>query len=272
MIPKYIRMINLLLFISFAAENKTHMLSINKIKLIRSLRLKKYRDEHQLFVAEGSRLVTDLSSGFQCERLIITEKWKNSEHLFDACETIITDEKNFAKVSLQQEPQGMMGVFRMKQQVFPEQIEKKLYLALDDIQDPGNLGTIIRIADWFGIRDIFCSLKTADHYNPKVVQSCMGALARVNLHYLDLAVFLSELKDIPVYGAMLDGENIYKKELSEHGIIVMGNEGNGISPETAKQVTGKILIPCFPEGVQTSESLNVAIATAIICGEFRRRL
>lgn len=248
------------------------MLSNNKIKLIRSLRIKKYRDEHQLFVAESSRLVTDLASGFNCEMLIVTDKWKDSKDLINAAESILTDESTYAKISLQHEPQGIMGVFRMRKTALPVNIEKKLYLALDDIQNPGNLGTIIRIADWFGIKDIFCSLNTADHYNPKVVQSCMGALARVNVHYLDLSTFLSGLGDMPIYGAMLEGESLYKNKLSEYGVIVMGNEGNGITTETAKQVTNKLLIPCFPEGEQTSESLNVAIATAIICSEFRRRM
>ena len=145
-------------------------------------------------------------------------------------------------------------------------------LALDDVQDPGNLGTIIRIADWFGIHHIICSTGTADAFSPKVVQATMGAIARVKIHYTDLPSYLSTLpKGTPVYGTFLEGDDIYTLPLSDHGIIVMGNEGNGISPATAKAVTDKLFIPNWPEGAKTSESLNVAVATAITCSEFRRR-
>jgi TrmH family RNA methyltransferase len=141
------------------------------------------------------------------------------------------------------------------------------------VQDPGNLGTIIRIADWFGIRNIVCSHDTADCYNPKVVQASMGAIFRVRMHYLDLAVFLAEgsQNKVPVYGTFMEGENIYQSGLSANGILVMGNEGNGISPKIEKLVQHKIHIPSFSFGETGSESLNVATATAICCSEFRRR-
>ncbi len=247
------------------------MLSRAKIKLIRSLRLKKIRDDLRLFTAEGIRLVEDLLPDFECEMLIITPKWAGQATAFRSRELIVASEEEYSAVSQQHTPQGVMAVFRMKELFAPGDIAQQLTLALDDIQDPGNLGTIIRIADWFGIRNIFCSLQTADAYNPKVVQSSMGALARVNLHYVDLPVFLTSHNDIPIYGTALDGMNIYQSALTQHGIIVMGNEGNGISAETAKQVTSKILIPCFPENEPTSESLNVAVVTAVVCAEFRRR-
>ena len=148
-----------------------------------------------------------------------------------------------------------------------------LYLALDGVQDPGNLGTIIRIADWFGITDIFCSNETADIYNPKVVQATMGSIARVKLHYTDLKKLIGSLPpDYPIYGTLLDGTDIYKENLSAKGIIVMGNEGNGISPEIRKVINRKLLIPNYPIGRETAESLNVAIATAVTCAEFRRRM
>jgi len=146
-----------------------------------------------------------------------------------------------------------------------------LCLALDEVQDPGNLGTIIRIADWFGIEHIFCSQGTADVYNPKVVQATMGALARVHVHYVNLSELIDSLPDIPVYGTFLDGTNIYEQELSQTGIIVMGNEGNGISPEVRKVINRRLYIPNYPANRPTSESLNVAVATAITCAEFRRR-
>ncbi|HEY5590199.1 MAG TPA: RNA methyltransferase, partial [Paludibacter sp.] len=148
-----------------------------------------------------------------------------------------------------------------------------LSLALDDVQDPGNLGTILRIADWFGISDVFCSEYTADAYSPKTVQATMGALARVKIHSVNLAEFLQNCSDIlPIYGTLMNGENIYNKTLTQQGIIVMGNEGNGISATIEKFVSERLLIPNFPAGQVTSESLNVGVATALVCGEFRRRV
>jgi len=144
-------------------------------------------------------------------------------------------------------------------------------LALDDIQDPGNLGTIIRLADWFGIEHIFCSQGTVDVYNPKTIQATMGALARVKLHYCHLPSLIASLGEVPIYGTFLDGDNMYEKKLSSHGLIIMGNEGNGVSAEVAKLVNERLYIPNYPPQRETSESLNVAMATGIICAEFRRR-
>ena len=150
-------------------------------------------------------------------------------------------------------------------------IHSSLSLALDGIQDPGNLGTIIRIADWFGIQTIFCSEDTVDAWNPKVVQATMGSIARVNIYYMSLSALIDTLPaDYPVYGTLLDGDNIYTQPLTPHGLIVMGNEGNGISPEIRAKVNRRLLIPSYSQD-DTAESLNVAIATAITCAEFRRR-
>ena len=145
-------------------------------------------------------------------------------------------------------------------------------MALDSIRDPGNMGTILRLADWFGIENIFCSIGTADIYNPKTIQATMGAIARVKVHYVDLPALINSIKEkAPIYGTFLDGEDIYRKELKNYGLIIMGNEGNGIGKECAEQVTERLFIPNYPAGRETSESLNVSVATAIICSEFRRR-
>jgi TrmH family RNA methyltransferase len=249
------------------------MLSKNKIKLINSLSLKKFRDETGLFTAEGIKLVTDLISGFECELLIVTEENEADFSDFKATELLVVNESAFGKISAQKNPQGVLGVFKKKNSTkFDSSVAKKeLVLMLDDVQDPGNLGTIIRIADWFGIRHIVCSENSADAYGQKVVQATMGALSRVSIHYANLSEILKTSSDIPVYGTFLEGNNIYEENLSPYGFIIMGNEGNGISAETEKQVTNKLLIPCFPADLPTSESLNVAVATAIVCSEFRRR-
>ena len=150
-------------------------------------------------------------------------------------------------------------------------LEKRLALVLDGIQDPGNFGTILRIADWFGIKDVFCSKDTVDVYNPKAVQATMGAVSRVNVVYCSLSELFATYKEMPVYGTLLDGNNIYETPLAQAGFIVMGNEGKGISEEIRRLVTGKLLIPSYPIGTPTSESLNVGMATAIVVAEFRRR-
>jgi TrmH family RNA methyltransferase len=185
----------------------------------------------------------------------------------------VTDEE-LKRASFQETPQQVLAVFKqLTYEVDVNEVARKqLCLVLDDVQNPGNLGTIVRLADWFGIEHIFCSKGCADIYNPKTVQATMGGIARVQVHEADLPELLSRLdKDIPVYGTFLDGENMYGKELENRGLIVMGNEGKGVSKEVAAFVTERLYIPNYPEGRETSESLNVAIATAIVCAEFRRR-
>lgn len=247
-------------------------ISKNKIKYIRSLEQKKTRREEGVFVAEGPKLTGDLLGRFHCRYLAATAEWMNAHPLVQADEKDIANLEDLQRASLLKTPQDVIAVFEQRNEATDTSvIEHELCLALDDVQDPGNLGTIIRIADWFGIEHIFCSLGTADVYNPKVVQATMGALARVHVHYLSLTELIESLKEVPVYGTFLDGTNIYKQSLSETGLIVMGNEGNGISAEVRKLINRKLYIPNFPAGRSTSESLNVAVATAITCAEFRRR-
>ncbi|MFZ4724513.1 MAG: TrmH family RNA methyltransferase [Paludibacter sp.] len=250
------------------------MLSKNKIKLITSLSQKKFRDELGLFVAEGTKIVLDLATTFQCSILIATKEWFDHHPKIESTELIEVEENELLKVSNQKSPQGVFAVFhKPENNCNKEEIKLKLSLALDDIQDPGNLGTILRIADWFGINDVFCSEFCADVFSPKTVQATMGALARVKVHSVKLADFLEDMKsELPIYGTFMDGENIYNKTISQQGIIVMGNEGNGISTEIEKHVAERLFIPNFPMGQPTSESLNVGVATALVCGEFRRRM
>ena len=250
------------------------MISKAKIKLINSLLQKKFRDETGLFVAEGTKLVIDLASAFQCSILVATSDWLSEHPQFKATEKIEAEANEFNKISNQKSPQGVLAVFKRPDYIWNDQeLSQKLSLALDDVQDPGNLGTIIRIADWFGISDIFCSEHSADAFNPKTVQASMGALARVRVHVVDLEDFLKICQSkIPVYGTFMNGEDIYSKTLTQTGIIVMGNEGNGISREIEQHVSERLLIPNFPAGQATSESLNVGVATALVCAEFRRRL
>ena len=242
------------------------MLSKNQAKLNRSLEQKKNRERERLFVAEGPKVVGDLLQAGYKARILLD------------------DEEDVRKVSFLQHPQGVLGVFEMKAENLdnldhldnlenPDNLGVSLSLALDGIQDPGNLGTIIRIADWFGIETIYCSKGTADVYNPKVIQATMGSIARVNVIYTDLATLIDSLPDgTPVYGTLLDGKDIYEQSLSAHGLIIMGNEGNGISPEIRKKITHKLLIPNFNMNPNGADSLNVAIATAITCSEFKRKL
>ena len=249
------------------------MLSKNKIKYIHSLELKKNRKKEGVFVAEGHKLVGDLLPYFHCRLILATTTWLE-EHLdIQADEIIEITPEELVKASLLKTPQEVLAIFEQPQYDYTtDVIKNSLCLALDDIQDPGNLGTIIRLADWFGIEHIFCSQGTVDVYNSKVIQATMGALARVKVHYCNLPELISSLKDVPVYGTFLDGENIYNKPLSENGLIIMGNEGNGVSKEVSQLINNKLYIPNYPTGRATSESLNVAIATAVVCAEFRRRL
>ena len=249
------------------------MLSKNKIKYIHSLELKKNRKKEGVFVAEGHKLVGDLLPHFHCRLILATTTWLEEHHDIQADEIIEITPEELVKASLLKTPQEVLAIFEQPQYDYTtDVIKNSLCLALDDIQDPGNLGTIIRLADWFGIEHIFCSQGTVDVYNSKVIQATMGALARVKVHYCNLPELISSLKNVPVYGTFLDGENIYNKPLSENGLIIMGNEGNGVSKEVSQLINNKLYIPNYPTGRATSESLNVAIATAVVCAEFRRRL
>jgi len=250
------------------------MISKSRIKLINSLSQKKYRDESGLFIAEGTKLVSDLFTAFRCSFLVATSDWLKQNNSISVSEIVQVSEEELRKISNQKTPQGVLAVFEKPvYKVNEQELSQKLSLALDEVQDPGNLGTIIRIADWFGISDVFCSENSADAFSPKTVQASMGALARVCVHTVNLEDFLKTCQaKMPVYGTLMNGESIYSKTLTPNGIIVMGNEGNGISPEIEKLVTELLLIPNFPIGQATSESLNVGVATALVCAEFRRRM
>ena len=247
------------------------MISKNKIKYIRSLELKKNRNKEGKFVAEGFKVVDDLLALQPADLIVATQEWLHGKHLADQTEVIEVTEEELKKVSFLQHPQQVLAVFGQATSGDYSINTNELSLALDGVQDPGNLGTIIRIADWFGITHIYCSQDTADVYNPKVVQATMGSIARVKVEYGNLLGLVESLPaDVPVYGTLLDGDNIYQQQLENRGLIVMGNEGKGISPALAKKVNHRLLIPNFPEGRATADSLNVAIATAITCSEFRR--
>ena len=238
--------------------------------------MKKFRTREGVFVAEGPKVVEDLMEVMRPKRLIATNEWINNKQT-NGIEIDIVSEEELARLSFLQTPQQVLAVFPILSNNQPEDYTKelkgKLTLALDSVQDPGNLGTIIRIADWFGIETIICSHETADVYNPKVVQAPMGSIARVKVIYTDLQNTLKHLSEsLPIYGTFLNGNNIYKSNLSNDGVIVMGNEGRGISKEVAKVITNRILIPNYPEGRKCADSLNVAIATAITCAEFRKRV
>lgn len=253
------------------------MLSKAKIKLIQSLEQKKKRREEQLFVAEGPKVVGDLLPYFTCRLLAATPTWLTRNPNVKADEIIEVTPDELRKASFLKTPQEVIALFPLPTTIAdPNVPSSELCLALDDVQDPGNLGTIIRLADWFGIRHIYCSIGTTDAFSPKTIQATMGAIARVSVHYVNLPEFLADIRTshptTPFYGTFLEGNNIYNEPLSTNGIIIMGNEGNGISAATAQMVTHKLFIPNYPEGCPTSESLNVAIATAITCAEFRRRI
>ena len=239
-------------------------LSKNQIKWVRSLQQKKQRDAEGVFVAEGHKCVEELRGAFELVLMVTPD---------NATEVEIVQMSNLRT------PQGVIGVFKRRGDEAKGERQKargeELVVALDGVQDPGNLGTIIRTCDWFGVHDIYCSMDTADCYNPKVVQATMGALVRVRVHYINLKEWLEEVQKagVPVYGTLLEGENMYEKGAitdKSKGVIIMGNEGNGISPEIRQLITHPIRIPSYPADADTSESLNVGIATAIVLAEFRR--
>jgi TrmH family RNA methyltransferase len=251
------------------------MLSKNKIKLISSLQRKKARDETSLFVAEGNKLVSELlDSNFITHYLVAHPDWLAGKQFPAGIEIIETDLTGMKKISALSTPTEVLAVVGMpKYDLDFSELSHKLTLVLDDIRDPGNLGTIIRLANWFGIENIICSIGTVDVFNPKVVQATMGAILRVNLHYFDLGEFFKDVYreiQIPVYGTYMEGISIYKEKLSQPALIVMGNEGKGISPELKKYISKGINIPSYAKNAG-SESLNVAVATGIILGEFKRQ-
>lgn len=240
------------------------MVSKNQIKLITSLQQKKYRIANKLFFAEGVKGIQELlDSDFELEHLYSTQN--DFDEVSKEKKTIIS-ENDLKKLTALATPNSCLAVFKMPAE--KTITETGLIVALDSIRDPGNLGTILRLCDWFGIQQVLCSKETVDVYNPKVVQATMGSIARVNINYIDLNTFVATTK-LSVFGTFMDGKNIYKSELPKEGIVIMGNEANGISTELEKLVTSRLTIPRFGN-LQKTESLNVATATAIVLSEFRR--
>lgn len=239
------------------------MLSKNQIKLITSLKQKKYRLQHGLFVVEGTKTIQEfLQSDFELDTLYTIEPFN-----IDAKKEALISEAELKRISFLKTPNKALAIFKVPRSKPID--HSKLIVALDDVRDPGNLGTIIRLCDWFGVNDLVCSQETVDCFNPKVIQATMGSITRVNVTYLDLADFLKQARP-PIYGTFMDGTNVYNKELSETGVVVLGNEANGISKNIESIVTEKLSIPRFGT-LQATESLNVATAAAILLSEFKRR-
>lgn len=245
------------------------MLTKNEIKLIKSLSDRSARRDAGLFVVEGDKMVREvLDSALRIERLFVTER-----SMVRAAAAECISPKEMERISHLKTPSDSLALVAIPEYGFSADMFDGLVIALDSVQDPGNMGTIIRLADWFGVSDILCSEDTVDCYNPKVVQATMGALLRVKVHYVDLPAVLAQAAShgADVYGTFLEGDDIYKAPLASKGIVVMGNEGKGISHGVASSVSRKLFIPPYPTDRRGSESLNVATATAIICSEFRRR-
>ena len=256
--------------------NDTDMISKAKIKLIHSLESKKGRSDEGLFVAEGPKTVADMLVRAQPRLIVATTDWTGyaeaAGRYTDVMMECTADE--LCKASLLKTPQSVLALFAVDDFIAKATLPSpdRLSIALDAVQDPGNLGTIIRIADWFGIEDIFLGEGCADPLNPKVVQATMGSLARVNICQVSLVDMIGKMgSDYPIYGTTLDGRNIYEEKLANKGLIVMGNEGNGISEEIKVRLTHKLYIPNNQHAATAPDSLNVAVATAITCSEFRRR-
>lgn len=245
-------------------------------KEVHGLAQAKNRRESRLFTAEGTKSVLDTLGAFQCVRILATHAWleDNAAHIH-GLETVQCTRADMERITALSTAPDVIAVFRMPNAEQPniQQLAQVLTIALDRVQDPGNLGTIVRLADWMGIDTILASHDTADVYNPKTVQATMGSLARVRVVYCDLPTTLSSIAALgaPVYGTFLDGKNIYGTQLQNRGVLVMGNEGRGISAEVAATVSHRLYIPPYPANRQGAESLNVAVATAIATAEFRRQ-
>ena len=244
------------------------------IKLVSSLAVKKYRDKEGLFVAEGWKCVRDTWNAFNCRYLIATkasyEQQGTAEHY---PKLVLAHKSQMARMSQFTTPSDVMAVYEIPETTYTDdEVRNGLNIVLDNIQDPGNLGTIMRLADWYGITNIFASRSTVDVYNHKVVQATMGAISRVKVHYCELDFFLDDFDDMPVMGTFLDGDNIYAAQLPTGGaFVIFGNEGQGISPKIAAHVTQRLHIPSMPRRGARSESLNVGIAAAITISELRRQ-
>ncbi|WP_350292967.1 RNA methyltransferase [uncultured Croceitalea sp.] len=240
------------------------MVSKNQLKLIKSLHQKKYRNEHGLFFVEGLKAVKELlNSDISLFKVFSTNPISTE---FNDIEHEEIEEVDLKKISALHRPNGVLGVFKTPK---PKRIDfDDWVVVLDDIRDPGNMGTIIRLCDWFGIKNLVCSKENVDCYNPKVLQATMGSIARVNISYTNLEDFIT-MTPLPIYGTFMNGDSIYSAELPKAGILIIGNEGNGISPKIEELIEKRVTIPQF--GSPSTESLNAATATAIVLGEIRSR-
>ncbi len=253
------------------------MVTKSEILKVRSLHDRESRSQLGLFIAEGMKIVEEIiNSDFEVECVYITEKGLQNldkKIKFNALEQV--SQKEMERMSTLKSATPILAVVKIPKYSSYNTSKSELSIALDTVQDPGNLGTIIRLADWFGIGQVICSIDCVDCFSPKVIQATMGAILRVKVYYTDLVKYLSKAKSegISIYGTFLEGDNIYKKSLSQGGIIIMGNEGRGISKEVSTLIDNKLYIPPYPiDKGSNSESLNVAVATAVICSEFRRRV
>jgi len=247
-------------------------LSASKRKLIASLQQPKHRREQRMFVVEGAKCISEAIDTFECRMIVATHAWleESGMPVPHGTEVYKGTRADMERISSMNNAPEVIAVMAMPDQ--PAGINTSgLTVALDGVQDPGNLGTIIRACDWFGVRTIVCSRDTVDVYNPKVIQATMGALARVDVAYTDLPEWLGKLpRNIPVYGTFLNGVEIYTASLPARGVIVMGNEGKGISAPVAGKVSHRLFIPPYPRDARHVESLNVSMATAVILSQFRK--
>ncbi len=253
------------------------MLTQNKTKYIQSLQIKKIRQQNNCFIIEGEKMVMELlNSNFKTIELFALHDYiyHNNEIIINRCHVIEITERELKKISSLKTPNKVIALAEIPQHKLEPNSFESLNIALDNIQDPGNMGTIIRTANWFGVKNIFCSHNTVDAYNPKVIQATMGVIFRTNIIYTDLKYIIEKAENSGqcIYGTLLDGDNIYNSDLNNNGLIVLGNESKGISKPIQKLISNKIYIPDFPKGSTVTESLNVGIANAIVLAEFRRRL
>jgi TrmH family RNA methyltransferase len=255
------------------------MLSKNQIKYINSLKIKKFRQDQGVFLVEGEKCVTELlNSNLEVTGVYALRDWLDENRSFLISKSIIhteTDEAGLAKISDLTTPNKVVALARIPKREFSAELYQHYILALDNIKDPGNMGTIIRTADWFGIRHVVCSYGCVDAYNPKVIQATMGSITRVNIYYLELLNFITQKPEgTPVYGALLSGESLNNTVFDTKGILIIGSESHGISSEVIPMITNAVHIPSFShnEAIMNAESLNASIANAIICYEMSKQL
>ena len=249
-----------------------YKVSNNTIKFVASLSQKKYRDKEGCFIAEGNKCVRDTWDYFKCRMLIATQNWYESYGNCTHMDVLqIATRQQMQKMSQFTNPSDVIAVYETPEVSYtPQEVKENINIVLEGVQDPGNLGTIIRLADWYGIKNIFCNKQTVDVYNHKVIQATMGAISRVKVHYCDLEELIESFPEMDVFGTTLDGENIYSTTLPDRCFVIFGNEGNGMSERLKAMTTRNLYIPSRVVDGSKSESLNVGLAAAITISEFCR--